>query len=249
MTCEARSDGRALSRQGIPVSKSVPLTGMKKAIAEHMSNCHQQVASVSVFADFNVDALIAARNQGRFEVEGVKVTLTHVLIRLVADTLRKFPLLNASIEDGAIQVLDDINIGMAAALPDGNLIVPVIRNADRLSIGEIAVEARRLAGLAADGKLGLADIRGGTFTLTNVGMVRGTLWQTPLVNLPQAGILALGRIREAPVVRNGQLAVGSLMGASLSFDHRIINGFPASQFMEALGDAIDNVAAHMEAKK
>lgn len=242
-TAVSSSPERLVSRQGIPVSEVFPLTGMKRAIADHMLACHTQVPAVSVFADFNVDALMAAKAAGRFDAEGVKVTLTHVVIKLVAETLRRFPLLNATVEDGEIKVLDQVNIGMAAALPDGNLIVPVVRNADRLSLAEIAQEAARLGRLASEGKLGLGDIRGGTFTVTNVGMVRGTLWQTPLVNMPQAGILALGRIRQAPVVRNGALAVGNLMGASLSFDHRIINGFPASQFMEALGDAIEAAGA------
>lgn len=231
---------RPVSRHGIPVSGVLPLTGMRRAVADHMLDCHQHVPAVSVFADFDVGALVRAKAEGRLPAEdGVKTTLTHVVIKLVADTLRKFPLLNATIEDGAVKLLDEVNIGMAAAMPDGNLIVPVIRNADKASLMGIAREATSLARAAAEGRLGLAHVRGGTFTVTNVGMVRGTLWQTPLVNLPQAGILALGRVREAPVVKGGQLAVGHLMGASLSFDHRIINGFPASQFMESLGDAIE----------
>lgn len=234
------SDDMALvSKQGIKVSKAIPLTGMRRAIAEHMRACHEQVPAVSVFADFEMDALSRMKSEGRLPTrDGESVTLTHVVIKLVAQALRQFPLLNATLEDGTIKLLDEVNIGMAVALPDGDLVVPVIRHADTLPLLGIAREARRLAAAASAGKLGLADVRGGTFTVTNVGTVKGTLWQTPLVNLPQCAILALGRIRECPVVRDGQLAVGTAMGASLSFDHRIVNGFPASQFMELLAERL-----------
>lgn len=232
-------DTRPVSKQGVRVKEAFPLTGMKRAIAEHMRACHEQVPAVTVFADFVMDALTELKSRGGLPTrDGVKVTLTHVVIRLVAEALRKFPLLNATLEDGTIKTLDEINIGMATTLPDGNLVVPVVRHADTLSLIEIAQEAGRLSVLAAAGRLALGDVRGGTFTLTNVGMVKGTLWQTPLVNHPQCAILALGRIRQCPVVRDGQLAVGNAMGASLSFDHRIVNGFPASQFMEYLAERL-----------
>ena len=234
-------DTAARSLQGIPIRQTIPLTGMKRMIADHMLACHQQVPAVSVLADFEVGELLKSLSSRRpAGGSDVRPTLTHMAIKLVADALRKFPLLNATIEDGAIRVLDEVNIGMAVALPDGNLVVPVIRNADRKTLDEIAHDANRLATSAATGKLTLDDVRGGTFTLTNVGMVRGTLWQTPLVNLPQCAILALGRARDCPVVRGGQLAVGKCMGASLSFDHRIVNGFPASQFMEHLAECFGN---------
>lgn len=226
------------NKQGIRVRESIPLTGVKRMIADHMLACHQQVPAVSVLADFEVDALARMLSEGSLSGgSDVRVTFTHVAIKLVARALRRFPLLNATIEDGVVKFLDEVNIGVATALPDGNLVVPVVRNADRKPLIEIAREAGRLAAAAASGKLALDDVRGGTFTLTNVGMVRGTLWQTPLVNLPQCAILALGRVRDCPVVRDGELAVGKAMGASLSFDHRIVNGFPASQFMEFLGES------------
>lgn len=226
-----------VSAQGVRIRQTVPLAGMKRKIADHMLACHQQVPAVSVLADFEVDALARLLAEGSLSTgSDVRVTLTHVAIRLVAGALGRFPLLNATIEDGAVRVFDEVNIGVATALPDGNLVVPVVRNADRKTLVEIARDASRLAAAAAGGRLALDDVRGGTFTLTNVGMVRGTLWQTPLVNLPQCAILALGRVRDAPVVRDGQLAVGKAMGASLSFDHRIVSGFPASQFMDLLGE-------------
>lgn len=229
------------SKQGVRIRKTVPLTGMKRAVADQMVTSHQQVPSVSVFADLEMDALLAFKKDKLEPMAadaGVKLTLTPLVIKAVALALRRFPLLNATVGEGEIQLLDEINIGMAVALPDGNLIVPVIRDVGRMTIVEVARESNRLAAVALAGKVSLNDVRGGTFTVSNVGSVSGTLWQTPLINHPQSGILALGRVREAPVVRDGQLAVGRLMGASLSFDHRVISGLPASEFMAFLAELL-----------
>ena len=136
-------------RQGIPVRESIPLAGMKRVIADHMLACHQQVPAVSVLADFEVDTLAQVLAEGSLSAgSGVKVTLTHVAIKLVAGALGRFPLLNATIEDGAVKVLDEVNIGVATALPDGNLVVPVVRNADRKTLIEIASDTSRLAAAA-----------------------------------------------------------------------------------------------------
>lgn len=227
------------SKQGVRIRQRIPLTGMKRAIADHMVVAHQQVPSVSVFADLEMDALLAFKhdNLDRLAAEaGVRLTLTPILVKAVAMALERFPNLNATIGDGEIQLLDEINIGIAVALPDGNLIVPVIRGVGGMTTLEVAREVNRLTAAALAGKIALGEVRGGTFTLSNVGAIPGTLWQTPLVNHPQSGILALGRVRDAPVVREGQLAIGKLMGASLSFDHRVISGLPASSFMAALAD-------------
>ena len=166
------------------------------------------------------------------------MTLTHILLKAVAEALKAFPLLNATLSDGEILVLDEINLGLAVALADGNLIVPVIRDADRLSVAAIAQRSSELAETALKGKLGLDDVRGGTFTLSNVGSVPGTLWQTPLINPPQSGTLALGRARQAAVVRENAIVIGQVMGASLTFDHRVISGLPASEFMAHLAELL-----------
>lgn len=223
-----------ISKAGVAIRQTIPLVAMKRMIANHMVTSHQQVPSVSVFADIEADALVAIKTEKLDSMSaetGVKITITHVVLKAIAACLEKFPLLNATIENDDIHILDEINLGMAVAMPDGNLIVPVIRNVNKISILELATEANRLAQNAIAGKAGLQDVRGGTFTVSNVGAVPGTLWQTPLVNHPQCGILALGRVREAAVIRDGALAIGWQMGASLSFDHRIISGLPASQFM------------------
>lgn len=229
------------STSGVAIRQTIPLVAMKRMIANHMVTSHQQVPSVSVFADIDAAALIACKADSLDALSkesGVKITVTHIVLKAIAACLERFPLLNATIEGDEIQLLDEINLGMAVAMPDGNLIVPVVRNVNKLPILELAYEANRLAQDAVSGKAGLKDVRGGTFTVSNVGAVPGTLWQTPLVNYPQCGILALGRVREAPVVRNGGLAVGWQMGASLSFDHRIISGLPASQFMAEFSNVL-----------
>ena len=225
------------SKQGVAVRQAIPFVAMKKMIGDHLLLSHQQVPAVSVFADLDVDQVIALR-KARFADAPCKVTLTHILLKAIAEALKDFPLLNATLADGEILVLDEINIGMAVALADGNLIVPVIRNADRLSVTGIAERSNELAEIALKGKLGLDDVRGGTFTLSNVGSVPGTLWQTPLINPPQSGTLALGRARAAAVVRDGQIVVGQVMGASLTFDHRVISGLPASEFMAHLAELL-----------
>lgn len=214
---------------------------MKRMIADHLVVSHQQIPSITILADIDVAACLRYKSQVldvNTDETQAKITLTHLVIKALALALQRFPLLNATLSDGVIQVLDDINIGMAVALPDGNLIVPVIRNADSLPVAEIAKTASRLAKNAAAGKLGLGDVRGGTFTLSNVGSVSGSLWQTPLINHPQCAILSLSRARQAPVVREGQLAVGWLMGASLSFDHRILSGLPATEFMAFFAECL-----------
>jgi pyruvate dehydrogenase E2 component (dihydrolipoamide acetyltransferase) len=224
-----------MTAQGVKIRETIPLVAMKRMIADHMMVSHQQIPSVTILADFDVGSCLGFKSRlPEADPDGAKITLTHLVIRALALALRRFPLLNATLADGEIQVLDDINIGMAVALPDGNLIVPVIRNADTLSVSRIATMAAHLAAKAAAGKLGLGDVRGGTFTLSNAGGVSGSLWQTPIINHPQCAILSLSRARQAPVVRDGQLAVGWLMGASLSFDHRIVSGLPASEFIEFL---------------
>lgn len=225
------------SKQGVAIREAIPFVAMKKMIGDHLLASHQQVPAVSVFADLDVDQVMALR-KSRFAEAAQKVTLTHILLKAVAEALTAYPLLNATLSDGEILVLDEINIGVAVALPDGNLIVPVIRDVGRLSVAGIAQRSNELAQIALKGRLDLDDVRGGTFTLSNVGSVPGTLWQTPLINPPQSGTLALGRVRQAAVVRDDEIVIGQVMGASLTFDHRVISGLPASEFMAHLAELL-----------
>jgi pyruvate dehydrogenase E2 component (dihydrolipoamide acetyltransferase) len=225
--------------RGIRVREAIPLRGMRKLAAEHLARSHAQVAAVTAFGEVEASALVALRDRlvaDAVRSGGVRVTYSALLVQAVARALARHPLLNASLaEDGSeILVYEEVNVGVAVALPDGNLIVPVVHGADRLAIGEIAARLATLADRARGGVLTPPEVRRGTFTLSNVGMVPGVRWATPLVNFPQAAILAAGRIEPRPVVREGGVAVAPVLPISLTYDHRIVNGLPAGQFLETL---------------
>jgi pyruvate dehydrogenase E2 component (dihydrolipoamide acetyltransferase) len=209
-------------------------------LADHMT-ASQGIPSVSIFAQWNVESLMTWREElvAASGSDGARVTVSHLMIYLVARALIQHPYLNATIEDDEIHLLEDINIGVAVALPDGNLVVPVIRDAQRKSIPDVAAEFLTLTNDARAGHLRPKHVRGATFTITNVGILKEALWQTPLVPASQSAILAIGSIRQAPVVRDGILAVGQVLGASLSFDHRIVSGIPAAQFLATIGGMVD----------
>lgn len=223
------------------IAAKIPLAGLRRVIAEHMLASHQNVPAVTIFGEFDTAKLIALKRNaldGRAAAAGAKISYTHLFMKALGAALRQHPLLNATIAADHIQVLDEINVGMAVALPDGTLVVPVIRDVDRKTIIEIAQEAAQLAEAARRGALSVKQVRGATFTLTNVGMIPGTRWQTPLINQSQCAILALGEIRQTPVVRDGQIVVGDVVSASLTFDHRIVSGVPASAFVATLSQLL-----------
>jgi pyruvate dehydrogenase E2 component (dihydrolipoamide acetyltransferase) len=170
--------------------------------------------------------------------EGVKISYTHLFIKAIAQALRSHPIMNSTLAENEIQLLDQINIGMAVALPNGNLIVPVIHDADKKSLLEIARKAIDVQERAKIGKLILDDVRKGTFTLTNVGMLPESRWTTPIINQPQCAILGTGAIRQTPVVRNGQIVIGWVASMSLTFDHRIVSGLPASLFLQTFASLL-----------
>jgi pyruvate dehydrogenase E2 component (dihydrolipoamide acetyltransferase) len=232
-------DTAAPMDRGIRVREAIPLRGMRKMAAEHLTRTHAQVAAVTAFGEAEATALVALRRRlaaDPVRPGAVRVTYTALLVQAVARALSRHPLLNAALaEDGGeILVYDEINVGVAVALPDGNLIVPVIHGADALALVEIATRVLTLAERARRGALTPPEVRRGTFTLSNVGMVPGVRWATPLVNLPQAAILAAGRIEPRPVIRDGAVAVAPVLPLSLTYDHRIVNGLPAGQFLETL---------------
>jgi pyruvate/2-oxoglutarate dehydrogenase complex dihydrolipoamide acyltransferase (E2) component len=235
-------EGR-VSPQGVPISEIIPLAAMRKMAAEHMIKSHLNSARVTVMEEMDVDGFVALRNDLAEDPEktgGIKISYTHLFIKAIAQALGEHRVMNSTLVDNEIQVLADINIGMAVALPDGNLIVPVIHQADRLSLSEIAQRAADLQERAKINKLVLDDVRKGTFTLTNIGMLPESRWTTPIINQPQCAILGTGAIRQAAVVRDGQLAVGWVVSMSLTFDHRIVNGLPASLFLHTLSELLKN---------
>jgi pyruvate dehydrogenase E2 component (dihydrolipoamide acetyltransferase) len=214
-----QDETQELSAGGVKIAARIPLAGMRKAIAQHMLASHQGVPAVTIFGELDMAPLIAFKRAASHNpADGVKISYTHFFMKAVALALQEHPLLNATLAADHIQVLAQINIGMAVGK----------------SVAEIAHEATQLADAARRGALNVKHVRGATFTISNVGMIPGTRWQTPLINQAQCAILALGEIRRIPVVRDDQIVIGDVISASLTFDHRIVSGVPASSFVATL---------------
>jgi 2-oxoglutarate dehydrogenase E2 component (dihydrolipoamide succinyltransferase) len=219
---------------------------MRKLIADHMVKSKATSAHVTSFAEADVTNLVLWREKIKKEFEkreGIKITFTPLFIEAVVKCLKKYTLLNSSVEGDKIIVKKDINIGMATALPTGNLIVPVIRNADQLNTVGITRQVNNLANAARTSKLRPEDTQGGTFTITNVGTF-GSLMGTPIINQPQVAVLATGAIKKKPVVietaQGDSIAIRHMMFLSLSYDHRIIDGALGSTFLSAVVKELEN---------
>jgi pyruvate/2-oxoglutarate dehydrogenase complex dihydrolipoamide acyltransferase (E2) component len=236
----ASPDAPALTRTApaeAAVTERMPLSGLRGIIARNMTLAWQTVPRVAAGLEVDVTAGLATRNslQERLGPEP-HISLTHLILRAVALTLREHPRLNARVIEGAVEVLGDINLGLAVNLADG-LVVPVLRHADRKSVVELAAEARRLAEAAREGRLPAAALQGGTFTVTNLGAT-GIDWFTPIVHQPEVAILGVGRVAERAVVRDGRVVVAPTMTLTLVYDHRGVDGYPASLFLAAVGDRL-----------
>ena len=222
------------------------LSRMEQLIADHMHKSLQTSAHVQSFIEVDVTELWDWREeikQSFFQREGEKITFTPIFMMLTAQTLRDFPLLNSSLEGNQIVQKRNINLGMATALSDGNLIVPVVKNADQLSLVGFTKRVNDLAKRAREGTLSPDDVQDGTYTVTNVGMF-DSLMGTPIINQPQLGILALGAIRKVPAVvetdKGDFIGIRRKIILSHSYDHRIINGAMGGLFIKALKERIEN---------
>ncbi len=223
----------------------IEMTRMGKLISKHMVESLQISAHVQSFVEVDVTNIVRWRERVKdefFKREGQKITYTPVFMEAVAKALRDFPLMNISVEGDRIIKKRDINLGMAAALQDGNLIVPVIKKADQLNLVGMTKAVNDLAQRARAGKLNPDDIQDGTFTVTNVGSF-GSIMGTPIINQPQVGILALGSIRKVPAVietPDGDLiGIRHKMIISHSYDHRVVNGALGSQFAKRVADYLE----------
>jgi len=217
-----------------------PISTVWRVMAERMTQSWTTVPHFFLARDVDASALVELRAHIAPLVEkksGVKPTITDLLVKLIAHTLRDHPRVNASWSDNTIKLNDAINIGIATAIEDG-LIVPVVHRADALSISEIAMRRKDLVERASANKLKPADIAGGTFTLTNLGMY-GIDAFNAIINAPQAAILAVGRIADRVVALNGQPVVRSMMTLTLSSDHRVVDGARAAKFLDALANLIE----------
>ena len=218
---------------------------MRKLIAKHMVDSVQTSAHVTSFVEADVTNMVVWRDKVKqlFEKrEGIKITFTPMFLECIASVLEQYPMINSSLQGDQIILKKDINIGMATALPTGNLIVPVIKGANQLSIVGLSKAVNNLAIAARNNQLNPQDTQGGTFTVTNVGTF-GSLMGTPIINQPQVAILALGAIKKRPVVvetpSGDAILVRHMMYISMSYDHRIVDGAMGSKFLADVAKAFE----------
>ncbi len=223
----------------------IEMDRMRKLIADHMVRSKATSPHVTSFTEADVTNIVRWRDGAKKEFEkkyGEKITFTPIFIEAIVNCIRKFPMINSSVDGDRIIVKKDINIGMAAALPSGNLIVPVIKNADTKNLLGLTKDVNSLAVAARTSKLKADDTQGGTFTMTNVGTF-GSLMGTPIINQPQVAILAVGSIKKRPVVLETPdgdvIAVRHMMYLSLSYDHRIVDGSLGAGFLTAVANELE----------
>ncbi|MGB6083470.1 dihydrolipoamide acetyltransferase family protein [Moheibacter sp.] len=231
-----------------PEDKVESLPRIRQIAAEHLQTSYQIIPHVTTFSEVNVTNLVNHREKIKedFQKEnGVKVTYTHFIMKAVIETLVEFPKFNAWMNEDELIIKNDINLGFATALPDGNLIVPNIKKVNDLSLKEIIENVNLIGNNAKSNKLKSTDIQNTTFTVSNTGIF-GSLAGTPIISRPQVAVLALGEIRSGAgvIIVDGkeELAVCKMMMLSLSYDHRVIDGALASQFLTSLKKRLESVA-------
>lgn len=223
----------------------IEMDRMRRLIADHMVMSKQTSPHVTSFVEVDVTNIVQWRERVKDSFQKQhqeKITFTPIFIEAVAKAILDFPMVNVAVEGNTILKKKYINIGMATALPSGNLIVPVIKNADRLNLLGLTKEVNDLANKARNNKLKPEEIQDGTFTVTNVGTF-GNVMGTPIINQPQVAILAVGAIRKKPAVvetaYGDMIAIRQLMFMSLSYDHRVVDGFLGGSFLRRIGDYLE----------
>ena len=215
-----------------------PMNGMRKAIAKNMQNSHMTSPTVTFNLGIDMTEMKAYREQ--LKAKEIKVSYTDLIVKFVAKALTEFPLLNCSIDGNNIIYKNYVNMGVAVALDNG-LVVPNITDADKKSLTEISKEVKELASLAREGKLPPEKLRGGTFTITNLGMY-GIESFSPIINQPEVAILGCNTMEDKVVVRNGEIVIRPIMNLSLTADHRVVDGSVAAQFMQRIKTLMENPA-------
>lgn len=246
VTAKATSSTQSVASSTISGNvEIVEMDRMRKLIADHMVMSKHTSPHVTSFVEADVTNLVNWRNsvKGDFlKNHGEKITFTPIFVEAVVRAIKDFPGVNASVDGSNIILKKDINIGMAAALPSGNLIVPVIKNADTLNMVGLTKKVNDLAGRARQNKLAPTEIQDGTFTLTNVGTF-GNVMGTPIINQPQVAILAVGAIRKKPAVVETEygdvIAIRQMMFLSLSYDHRVVDGMLGGSFLRRVADYLE----------
>lgn len=218
--------------------ETVPMNGMRKAIARNMLNSH--MTSPTVTFNLSVDMSEMKRVREQLKAKEIKVSYTDLLVKFVAKALTEYPLLNCSVSENSIVYKHYVNMGVAVALDNG-LVVPNVTDADKKSLTEISAEIKELAKLAREGGLAAEKLRGGTFTITNLGMY-GIESFTPIINQPEVAILGVTTMEDRPVVRGGELVIRPMMTLSLTADHRVVDGSVAASFLQRVKTLLENPA-------
>ena len=220
------------------LEETKPMNGMRKAIAKNMLNSHMTSPTVTFNLSIDMSAMKAYREQ--LKANNIKVSYTDLLVKFVAKALTEFPLLNCSIDGNNIIYKKYVNMGVAVALDNG-LVVPNIKDADKKTLTEISAEVKELASLAREGKLAPEKLKGGTFTITNLGMY-GIESFSPIINQPEVAILGVNTMEDKVVVRNGEIVIRPMMTMSLTADHRVVDGSVAAQFLQRVKTLMENPA-------
>ncbi|MFN2133157.1 MAG: dihydrolipoamide acetyltransferase family protein [Anaerolineae bacterium] len=237
----ARAPAPVVALPPAEVASTEPLKGLRGIIAERMATSAQTTARVTLFTEVDATAFVEARTRLKAAVTeewGFAPGYNDLLGLMVARALHEYAYMNARLSGDEIQRLDHVNVGMAVDTERG-LLVPVIRDADRLGLRAFGQQFRDMVGRARVGRSLPDDLSGGTFTITNLGMFDVDLF-TPIINLPEAAILGVGRIQAKPVVREGQVVVAQMMTLSLAFDHRLVDGAPAARFLQRIKQLVEN---------
>lgn len=231
------------SRTGDRPEEKVPMTRLRKRVAERLLNAQQENAILTTFNEVNMQPVMDIRSRYKDEFEkthGIKLGFMSFFTRVVVEALKKFPVINASVDDENIVYHGYFDIGIAVSSPRG-LVVPIVRDADALSLADIEAKIREYGNKAQEGKLNIDELTGGTFTITNGG-VFGSLLSTPIINPPQSAILGMHSIQQRPVAENGEVVIRPMMYIALSYDHRIIDGREAVQFLVSIKQQLEDPA-------
>lgn len=228
---------------GARADKRVPMTRLRQRVAERLLSATQETAMLTTFNEVNMKPIMDLRSQykDRFEKRhGVRLGFMSIFVKAATEALKRFPAVNASIDGNDIVYHGYYDVGVAVS-SDRGLVVPVLRDTDQMSMADVERTIGDFAGKARDGKLGIEDMTGGTFTITNGG-VFGSLMSTPILNPPQTAILGMHKIQERPMAVNGQVVILPMMYLALSYDHRLIDGKEAVQFLVTIKELVEDPA-------
>lgn len=224
--------------QPVSHTKTISLTGMRGIIADKMQKSMNIAPHYYVTMEINMEEILKLREALSEKVQNAKISINTFIIKAVALAIKKYPIINSFVDNDQIILKEQINIGLAVALEEG-LIVPVIREADKKGLSEIAYEERQLIEKAREGKLTPDEYSGGSFTISNLGMFDVTRF-TAIINQPEVAILAVGKIKDTPIVQNGQIGIKPIMEVTLSSDHRVIDGAVAAKFLKRIKEILED---------